>query len=345
MRVGLVCPYDMTVPGGVAAQVEGLARRLATSGEEVLVAAPSLPPGLEGREVGHTVRVRANGSVAPITLHPRAIGRVRTMLEAVDVVHVHEPLVPLSGWAALATPQPKVATFHADPSVWARRLYRLGAPLGRWALGNAEVTAVSPTAGEALAPGWGPIRIIPNGIDIAAYGPGAGRDGDLVCFVGRDEPRKGLDLLLAAWAGIRRRHAAARLMVVGAQRPQPVPGVTFLGRVSEEQKRTALASAAVFVAPHTGGESFGIAVAEAMASGCAVVASDLPAFRALVGAAGVVVPVGDPAALAEAVTGLLSDPAQSRRLGDAAREAVRPYDWAVVVSAYRRAYESALGGA
>jgi phosphatidylinositol alpha-mannosyltransferase len=184
--------------------------------------------------------------------------------------------------------------------------------------------------------------IVPNAIDVAAYDLPVGRVARRVAFLGRDEPRKGLDLLLEAWPRIRERHPSAELIVIGVDRVGPPPGVKFVGRVSDSEKRRFLASSAVFVAPNTGGESFGIVVAEAMAAGCAVVASDLPAFRLVLEDNGLLVPVGDVTALADAVNGVLDDEAELARLGAAAREAVKRFDWSKVLDAYRDCYRRAL---
>lgn len=339
MQVTIVCPYDLGLDGGVQSQCLGLARHLSGLGVEAAVAGAGDPP--EG--VGRTVAVRANRSTNPITLDPRAWGELRRRVADSDVVHVHEPFMPLVGWAALAAGKPTVATFHADPARWTRRLYRIGAGLGRRLLAGAPLTAVSEVAASALPPSWGTPEIVPNGIDVAAYSPeGVERVGRRVVFLGRDDPRKGMDVLAAAWPGVRRAIPDAELVVVGRVRPRDLPGATFCGWVTEDEKRRLLASASVMVAPNLGGESFGITVAEAMAAGCAVVASDLPAFTAVLGGCGIQVPPGDPEALRRAVTTLLADPARAQRLGGAARRMAQRYDWSVVARRYAGIYESVL---
>jgi phosphatidylinositol alpha-mannosyltransferase len=185
------------------------------------------------------------------------------------------------------------------------------------------------------------VEIIPNAIDTAAYDLPVGRVERRVCFLGRDEPRKGLDVLLRAWPTIREAIPGAELKVMGADRAGPVEGVDFMGRVTGGEKNRVLASSLVYVAPHTGGESFGIVLAEAMAAGCAVVCSDLPAFRDVVRDEGRLVPVGDVDALASEVIALLADPAAARSLGEGARATVRRFDWGVVGDLYRQAYRRA----
>lgn len=332
MRVAVVSPYSLAVPGGVQQQAGRLAELLTTGGDEAELIAPV-----------DFVSIPANRSRAPVSLAPGETLRTRRRLKAFDVVHVHEPFIPLIGWAALASGRPVVATFHADPSRRVRRLYRATAPLGSWVLRRAVLTAVSPVAASALPPSWGTVRIVPNAIDVGSFAIDVPRRAKRVAFLGRDDPRKGLEVVLSAWPDVRASHPDAELVVMGADR-HGTPGVRFLGRVDEEEKRRQLAGSAVFVAPNLGGESFGLIVAEAMAAGCAVVASDLEAFRAVLGGDGRLVPVGDARALADGVVSLLDDPAGAAALGAAARDAVRRFDWPAVTAAYRAAYATAMTG-
>jgi phosphatidylinositol alpha-mannosyltransferase len=205
------------------------------------------------------------------------------------------------------------------------------------------VTAVSPVAASVLGEA-AEVRIIPNGIDLARY-----REGEVAAvpgrtvFVGRDDPRKGLDVLLEAWPEVLRGHPGAELRVVGADRPDEVAGVTFLGRVDEARKVTELRSAQVLVAPNRGGESFGIVVLEGLAAGCAVVASDLAAFRAVAGDAAHYVPVGDAGALAGAILGLLGDEQAMTNLGERGIRRSGEFDRDSVLAAYLEAYRDAIG--
>jgi phosphatidylinositol alpha-mannosyltransferase len=264
---------------------------------------------------------------------------MRDALSEVDVIHLHEPLVPLVGWVALGVDKPLVATFHADPRRWVRKVYR-GIPAGR--LRRSILTAVSPTAASAIPGKWGPVEVIPNGVDTSAFDLPVGRVDRRVCFLGRDEPRKGLDVILDAWPTIRKAVPLAELKVMGADRGSAVAGITYLGRVTGGEKNRMLASSQVYVAPNTGGESFGIVLVEAMAAGCAVVCSDLPAFRDVVGPNARLIPVGDTGRLAAEVIGLLDDTAGARALGEAARRAVSRFDWGVIAARYREAYRRAV---
>lgn len=334
MRVALVCPYDLGAPGGVQQVVTELADRLRAAGDEAIVV--GVGSGVVG--VGRPVTVRANGSAVPLALSPGAVTRVRAALAESDVVHVHEPFVPVVGWAALGVGLPTVATFHASPARWTRGLYRVFAPLGRRALAGAALSAVSPVAAAALPDSWGEVSIIPNGVDTGSYLPGIEPIAGRVAFLGRDDHRKGLDVLLAAWPAVRRTRPDATLVVMGAERAEVLPGVAFMGRVGEGTKRRLLAESAVFVAPHLGGESFGIVLVEAMAARCAVVATDLPAFRHVLGGAGTFVPPGDAEALAGAVVALLDDPAEAARRIAAGSRRATTFEWSEVVAAYRRLY-------
>ncbi len=335
MKVALVSPYGLDHHGGVQDQVLRLARWLREAGHEATVAAPAA--GEHGVDLGPTVRVPANRSRAPICLDPRAVGRARRAVAGADVVHLHEPFMPVVGTGLLwvETP-PKVGTFHADPSDTVRRFYGWARPaLAPFADRLAAATAPSELARTVVAP-FVDARIVPNGIDVATYRLDVERIPNRVAFLGRDDPRKGLAVMLEAWELV----PGAELVVIGAQ-GRDRPGVRFLGRVDEARKRAELAAAAVYCAPNLGGESFGLVVAEGMAAGCAVVASDIPAFTAVLGGAGVTVPAGDAAALAAAVRELLDDPERRAALADAAAERVRRFDRAEVLAGYLAVYEDA----
>lgn len=339
MRIAVVCPYDLQAPGGVQQVCRELAGRLRRAGDDPILVGPGKAP--DAVSVGREMRITANRSTVPLSLDPRAIARTRRALAAVDVVHAHEPFVPLVGWAALSAHRPLVATFHADPAPWTRNAYRLGSPLAARILRGRVSTAVSPVAAQALPESWHPVEIIPNALDTEAYAVDVARHPNRIVFLGRDDPRKGLDVLLTAWPEIRAAVPAAELIVMGVDRPVSIPGVQFWGRVDEKRKHHALASASVHVAPNLGGESFGIVVAEGMAAGCAVVASDIPAFEAVLRGAGVLVPAGRTDDLARAVVDLLRAPQHARSLGERAQRAAARFDWARVLSRYQAAYESA----
>lgn len=348
MRIGVVCPYDIGRPGGVQQLTGELAARLRDLGEDVVFVGAGDAwfhggPGLDDVTValGRSTRIRANESRVPLRLSPVGWRRVRDALADVDVIHVHEPLAPLVGWIALSVNKPTVATFHADPPSWVPPVYAR-APWVTGRLRESIITAVSPTAAAALPLRWGDSRIVPNAIDVGSYRMDVERDNRRVAFLGRDEPRKGLSVLLGAWAQIQEQLPDSELVVMGTDRRDDLPGVRFTGPVSGEEKRRLLASSGLYVAPNLGGESFGIVLIEAMAAGCAVIASDLPAFLDVTGGeAAVHVPVGDPSALGDAMADLLGDRQRTVALGQAGRVRAERYDWPVVVDQYRKLYAEA----
>ncbi len=342
MKIGLVSPYDLGRPGGVQDQVVRLAGWLIDAGHEPRI----VGPGIEGPDgavlLGATTVVPANRAKTPIRLDPRIGRQLRTALSDVDVIHVHEPLMPAVSPAALRVDGPaKVATFHADPPGWVRRLYRHGRTGVRLAVGRATVvTAVSPIAGSSID-GVVEYRIIPNGIDVARYRTGPKTPGR-VAFLGRDDERKGLPILLEAWPTVRDAVPGATLSVLGASRDEPIEGVEFFGWVGDEVKEAELGDATVFCAPNLGGESFGIIVAEAMASACGIVASAIPAFEHVAGSTARFVAPGDPDGLAEQIIGLLLDAEMTARFGSAAEKRVQRFDGSSVAADYVSAYEDAI---
>ncbi len=337
MRVAVVCPYDFGAYGGVQSVVTDLVERLRSEGDDAFAVGPGVNDEM-GVDVGRSISVPGNGSAAPIAVGPSVGRRVRAAVADCDVVHVHEPFMPMTSLAALGAGRPTVATFHAAVSPWASRLYRSLAGVGVRLLREAALTAVSPMAMAALPDAWAPVTIIPNGIDVASFGVDVARIPGRIVMVGRDEPRKGIDVMLEAFESIRASFPQAELHVVGADR-EPVDGVVFHGRVRDREKREILASSQVYVAPHRGGESFGIVLAEAMAAGCAVVASDLAAFRSVGGGAVTYFGVSDARALAREVERLLGAPQAIEALSAAAQERVRMFDWDEIVGRYHSVYE------
>ncbi|MEP6650274.1 MAG: glycosyltransferase family 4 protein [Lapillicoccus sp.] len=354
LRIGLVCPYSLDVPGGVQNHVQDLAAVLAARGHAVAV----LAPGESAAElpvyvttVGKAVPVRWNGSVARVAFGPRAVAMVRRWLAEghFDVLHVHEPSSPSVSLLALWTSDvPVVGTFHsATPR---SRVMSSTASLLRPSMEKISARiAVSEAARATLVQhvGGEPV-VIPNGLDCAAFASARPRPewtspGPTIAFLGRtEEPRKGLAVLLAAFPAMLGRHPTARLLVAGRGDPAVWAGaaaaevmarVEFLGQVDDADRARLLSSATVYVAPQTGGESFGIVLVEAMAAGTPVVASALPAFRSVLadGELGELFAVGDPADLARAVDALLADPERRTALRESARDGVWRYDWSRLV--------------
>lgn len=335
MRVGLVSPYDLSKPGGVQAQILGLAQTL---GPEAVVIGPGLPDDVDGVDLGRSLSVPGNGSMVPLSLDPRVRSKLRSV--DVDLLHVHEPMMPVVSLAALRAGHPVVATFHAAPTGFGRWFYRSMSDRIHKLLGpNVKaVTAVSRAAAEPL--GGIDLEIVPNGVDVGALKVDLDRRSKTVAFLGRDEPRKGLDILLSAWPAVAAAHPEATLTVMGARRD--TSDVEFLGRVDDETKARVLSASSVYVAPNTGGESFGIVVVEGMAAGAAVLASDLEAFRDVGGEAAAYFTTGSSADLARALIELLNDDAEVARLSAAGREKAAGFDWSLVGGRYRDIYEQAL---
>lgn len=341
MRIGLICPYDLSQPGGVQAQVKDLARHLIASGEEVLVLGPGLPHDLEGIDLGSSITVPGNKSKVPLSPNPRVGSRIRRAVFDLDLLHVHEPLMPFVSLGALRAGVPVVATFHAAPGSAGKSLYTIVRPWLRSLLGPnlRKVTAVSRTAAAPLSRDLD-ITIVPNGVDVEWLQPVVERNPRRVAFLGRDDKRKGLDVLLEAWDRVVAEVEDVELVVMGARRD--VDGIKWLGRVDDDAKKAGLGSSAVCVAPNLGGESFGIVLVEAMAAGAAVVASDLPAFQEVGGDAVRYFATGNSADLAATLIELLADPDTMEAMARAGSERAWMYDWGSVASSYREVYEAAL---
>jgi phosphatidyl-myo-inositol alpha-mannosyltransferase len=330
LRVALVCPYSLSRPGGVQGQVLGLARSLSGRGHSITVFAPldgpsPSPEGVEVVAAGHSTSLRANGSIAPVSLSPTAAQRALAALRSrrPDVIHVHEPFAPGLPYALLAAGDlpPVVGTFHrSGGSV----LYTLLGPVARrlasrMAVRCAVSDAAAATARAALG---GEYEVLFNGIELDRFEgvvpyPTAGPS---VLFLGRHEGRKGLAVLLDAW-----RQLVDRGPVPGGTDHPPVlwvagdgpetsalrrnhPGsdtVHWLGVLDEEEKVRRLVAADVLAAPSLGGESFGLVLLEGMAARTVVVASDIDGYREAAGGRAVLVPPGDPSALAGALRGVL----------------------------------------
>jgi phosphatidylinositol alpha-mannosyltransferase len=364
VKIGIVCPYSWDVPGGVQVHIRDITEEFMRRGHEVSV----LAPGDEDDEVpayvakaGRPVPVPYNGSVARILFGPRVAARVRRWLTdgAFDVVHIHEPAtVSLGLLATWWADVPVVATFHAAIPRSRMMTAAHGILQSAFEKFTARI-AVSEEARRTLVQHLGGDAVlIPNGLYVDRFAGAPrpewqGADGTL-SFLGRlDEPRKGLPVLLRAWPAIHSARPDIRLLVAGRGDVEEIrrtipdrhrAGVTFLGGVSDADKVAMLASSDVYIAPHTGGESFGIVLAEAMAAGAPVLASDLVAFRAVLGEGrfGALVPVGDADALAAGVLTLLDDPAGRQAYRSVAAVAVRRYDWSRVASEVLAVYEMAL---
>lgn len=354
MRIGLVCPYDLGTPGGVQAQVLGLAAALRRRGHEAEVLAPGRPAGNSTVAnstvvVGRSIPIQVNGSTARMAPHPAAAWRTRQAVRQrhYDVVHLHEPLAPSITLAALVSSRvPVVGTFHAagegTPYRWiGGSLHHLAGRIDR------RVAVSEPAAQLAQRHLGGSYTVLFNGIEPKPHHTRCEplERAPVVLFLGRHEPRKGLEVLLDAvsllpesvtvWvagegpdtARLRRRHAADGR-------------VQWLGRLTEADKWCRLRDASVLCVPSLGGESFGVVLLEAMAVGTPVVASDIMGYRALAGAtaAACLVPPGDPAGLAARLLAVLGDQATSARLRSAGHTLAAAHSFDALARRYLEVY-------
>lgn len=356
MRIALVTPYDYPYPGGVTEHIASLDRVFRQWGHEVWILAASTK---EEDELDHNVikvaggvfPLPSSGSIARISLSPRAYPRVKTILreKAFDVVHLHEPLMPVLPLVVLRHSQTvNVGTFHAY-----RESSHPGYEYGRHLLQpffdrlDGKI-AVSEAARDAVSRYFpGDYVIIPNGIDYERFDHGATAlpayddDRPTILFVGRLEKRKGFEYLLNAFALVRRELPNARLLVAGAfdredkepfvlqARRERIGGVHFVGFMPEADKPRFFQSCDVFCAPSLGFESFGIVLLEAMAAGRAIVASDIPGYRGVLthGREGVLVEPGNVEQLAAALLRLLQDSQLRAQMGSRGQETARSMSW------------------
>jgi phosphatidylinositol alpha-mannosyltransferase len=373
VKVGIVVPYSWSFWGAVVEHAELQADALRRRGCDVRILMGNDPPGQftrflhprQGRHgepppevipVGRSVIVPANGTLPNIILSPRAFFRLRDALEReqFDVLHLHEPMTPLICTATLAIATcPMVATFHSSGDLgW----MRLGEPVWGFLMSRLDRRIVVSQKGRETWERWAPgsYEIIPNGVLIPPQAD-PGRREHRVAFVGRQEARKGLPVLLRAWPELHRR-TGARLRVIGAdplavrlamvRLRVPDDGIDILGFLEQDELTAELLAAKVLVAPSLGGESFGMVLTRAYACATPVVASDIPGYReVLAPEAAVSFPAGDVTALTDAVASLLDDEPRREALGAAGRRlAEERYSWDAIAQRLVEIYEAVTGG-
>lgn len=348
MKVGMVCPYDWSYPGGVRSHIVGLAEALGRRGVEVEIMAPAGKPEPDIWMAGRTIGIPYNGSVARLCFSPGAARRVRRRVRQpdLDLLHIHEPFSPsVSLLALMASNIPVVATFHASAE---RSLaYSAARPALEPLMRKVAVRIAVSNAAERLIGTHfpGDYRRIPNGIDRNLFAEGLvaklSNGPPVVLFVGRPERRKGLDVAVAA-VQLLRESMEVDLVAVGPG-PEDVPRwVRALGRVDQEELPRIYRAADVFCAPSLEGESFGIVLVEAAAAGTPVVCSDLPGYAEAAAGAALHAPVGDVEATAEALKSVLTDPGVAHRLiADGARRSAE-LDWDALVEDVTDCYDSAV---
>lgn len=356
MRVGVVCPYSLTVPGGVPGQVLGLARALRQLGHLVQVLAPTdgAPPVPGVTSVGRSVPFAANGSIAAIAPDPAAAFRTLRAVrdEAFDVLHVHEPLTPGPSLVTLAAGGgvPLVGTFHRDGVSADYRLFgRALRPLVRRLNVRCAVSEDAMATARRVA-GDGDYKLLFNGIEVERFAKAVPypTDAPTILFMGRHEPRKGLDVLLAAAAEL---PSDVRIWVAGSgpqteelrARAAGDDRIEWLGRISDEERAARLRGAHVFCAPSRFGESFGIVLLEAMAAQTPIAASDLSGYRrvAEAGEDALLVPPDDPSALAHAIRRLLTDGSLAEQLRGAGEARAAAFSMDGLAERYVELYNAA----
>ena len=373
MKVGIVVPFSWSFWGAVVEHAELQAAALRSRGHDVRLIMGNDPPGQFTRvlhprvgrhgspppeviPIGRSVIVPANGSLPNIVLSPRAFFRIRRVLERerFDVLHLHEPMTPVTCIATLAlATTPMVATFHASGELgW----MRMATPVWGFLADRLDHRIAVSERSRASAQRWlpGDYEVIPNGVLIPDEADPGEREHRIV-FAGRHEPRKGLHVLLRAWPEIHAR-TGARLTVAGCD-PLAVrllltrlrmrdDGLDVVGFLSQDELTETLLRSKALVAPSLGGESFGMVLTRAFGCATPVVASDIDGYRqVLTPQSSVAVPPEDPAALADAVAGLLADEPLRRSLGEAARElALERYAWPDIARRLEAVYERIAGG-
>jgi phosphatidylinositol alpha-mannosyltransferase len=362
----MLSPYALTRPGGVQGQVIGLSRALRALGHDVVVVSPAdadvpSPDSLgEHYVIGRPTGVHSNGSVAPVALWPAAVLRAERFIRkgGFDVVHIHEPLAPMAAYGLVLTdPLPMVGTYHrAGLSSWVRPLKPLVELVGRRMEVRVAVSDSARATGERSSGGH--FEVLFNGVDVERYESAVPVRDDhepprpTLLFVGRHEQRKGLGVLLDAFAMVER---PAVLWVasegpeteVQRRRHPESDRVRWLGTISEEDKAARLAGADVLCAPSLHGESFGIVLLEGMAAGCAVVASDIEGYRKAAGGHAALVPPGDKEALARALGVAIADAVEgsgqsSPEARKAAAEHARNWSMESLAERYVDIYERAI---
>ncbi len=336
MRIAHLLPYDLRQPGGVQTHTLALSEGLRRLGHESVVFGPE-----------RAFRVSLGGTRADLAFHPGDLLKLREFLRRPhDILHIQEPMLPMLGPLGLLHPggAPVVVTLHSAEAL-AGRFYRSTATLTRFLLRRADAiicaTAVSRDVAAASLP-RAP-ELIPPCLDLSAFrAVSEQREPGLVLFVGRDEPRKGLSVIVSAM----KRLPHARLVVAGpvreSTRRSAGAQTTFLGAVPHEQIPQLLATASCAVFPATGGEALGLVLIEAMASGLPVIASDIPGYRIASddGRSAVLTPANDPAALAQHIEALLNNDPRRAELAALGRCNARRFDADTVAQQHLDLYHS-----
>lgn len=364
-RIGIVCPYGWDTPGGVQSHVGDLAEYLIAQGHYVSVLAPVInEEGIPDyvTSAGRPISIPYNGAVARILFGPLAFARVKQWIAGgnFDLLHLHEPAIPsISLLACWASEGPLVGTFHAASTK--QKIAFAITPFIEPVIEKLTARiAVSEAARETLQIHLDTDAVVvPNGIYVKKFSDAHSDPrwtGNTIGFIGRfEESRKGLSVLIKALPAILEKIPDVRVIVAGPGNPATVleemephlrQRFTFLGRISDEDKANFMSSVAIYVAPNTGGESFGIILAEALAGGASVLASDIPAFDSLLGHGkyGSLFQSEDSEDLAKRAIELFNNPELRRTIARAGREYAQSFDWDVVAERIYDVYEMAMVG-
>jgi phosphatidylinositol alpha-mannosyltransferase len=363
----MVCPYGWDTPGGVQSHIRDLAEHLIEEGHYVSVLTPISDDSVKHEDyvvnAGKPISIPVNGSVARVLFGPIASSRAKQWIASgdFDLLHLHEPAIPsLSLLACSAAEGPLVGTFHVSTPK-KKAIYAIGPILEPIVEKLNARIAVSELARSTLKDHFDTDAVvIPNGIDGQRYASAKVNseysNGHTVGFIGRiEEPRKGLQVLIDSLSIVARFIPDVQFLVAGPGdsneftkklNPQLKSRIKFLGLLSNEEKERFLKSIQIYVAPNTGSESFGIILTEALSAGTAVVASDIPAFKAVLenGEAGELFKNEDSADLAKVLVALLRDDDKRKRLGENGRLSAQKYDWQVVAEQIENVYEMAIAG-
>lgn len=364
-RIGIVCPYGWDTPGGVQSHVGDLAEYLIAQGHFVSVLAPVINEEAIPDYVisaGRPISIPYNGAVARILFGPLAFARVKQWIGNgnFDLLHLHEPAIPsISLLACWASEGPLVGTFHAAST--RQKIAFAITPFIEPVIEKLTARiAVSEAARETLQIHLDTDAVVvPNGIYAKRFS-NAHTDprwsGNTIGFMGRfEENRKGLSVLIEALPAIIEKIPEIRVIVAGPGNPATIledmdphlrQRFTFLGRISEQDKANFMSSVSIYVAPNTGGESFGIILAEALAGGASVLASDIPAFDSLLGHGkyGSLFQSENAQDLAKRAIELLNNPDLRTAIAKAGREYAQSFDWDVVAERIYDVYEMAMVG-
>jgi phosphatidylinositol alpha-mannosyltransferase len=356
LKIALVSPYDFAHPGGVILHISYLERYFTKMGHAVKIIAPAsrAVPDLGDRfiPIGRPRPIPSSGSIARVTVSLALAPKIREVLEGekFDVIHLHEPLMPMLCTSVLRLSKTaNIGTFHAS---YGKPGYNFARPLGKWILrrwfhnldGKIAVSRPAVEYASTNFPGF--YNIIPNGVDVEHFSPDVApieefNDGKLnILFVSRLEKRKGLNYLLQAFRHVKEEIADCRLIIVGPgtrlrrkyERYVAKSGlkdVIFVGLVAYDQLPRYYKTADVFCAPAIGSESFGIILLEAMSMSKPIVASNISGYASVIsnGVDGLLVPPGDKDSLAQALISLLDDESLRREMGARGREKALEHSW------------------